>query len=98
MREEQARNVVVGRAIRLPDHVRPRQIIRSRQTHTCLSRRDSLQRSTHRGIILQGEVNRLFEGECPLLICAGLCEAGLAEAYQENERDRNPSQSGTIIV
>jgi hypothetical protein len=98
LRKDKARNIVVGRAICLPDHICPGEIICARQTNACLSRRNSLKRSSHRRIILEGEGNRLFERESLLLICAGLRAAGLAEAYQNDERDRHPSQSGTMIL
>jgi hypothetical protein len=49
-----------GRTIRLPQHVCPREIIRAGQTNPRLCGVDTFQRSAHRGIILEGEVDRLF--------------------------------------
>jgi hypothetical protein len=77
--KEQAGDVVIGRAIRLPNHVRPREVIRLRQAYACLSRADPLQGSTHSGVILESEVHGVFE--CKYLsISAVLRYAGLAEA------------------
>jgi hypothetical protein len=97
LRQDKARNVVIGRLICLPNHVCPREITRARQTNARLSRRHPIQRSTHCWIILQCEFNRFFERKYLFFICAGLREGALTEAHQENESDRYPSHSGAFI-
>jgi len=54
-------DVVVGRAIGLPNHVRPRKVVRFCQAYASIGRADPLQGSADGWIVLERKINRLFK-------------------------------------